>query len=54
MNSIKVYVCVWSCEMAVALNRSTRVLIDNFIDKHFQGKDKAIIKQEAFEIADLS
>ena len=43
------------CEMAVALNRSTQILIDNFIDKHFQGNDKAdkaTIKQEVFEIAD--
>lgn len=38
----------------VALNRSTQILIDNFIDKHFQGKDKdkEKVKQEALEIAD--
>lgn len=36
----------------VALNRGTQILIDNFIDKHFQGKDKEKVKQEALEIAD--
>ncbi|MGX2981883.1 hypothetical protein [Helicobacter sp. 23-1045] len=38
--------------MAIALNKSTKILIDNFIDRHFQGEDKAQIKQEALEIAD--
>lgn len=38
--------------MVVALNRGTQILIDNFIDKHFQGKDKEKVKQEALEIAD--
>ncbi|MGX2981606.1 hypothetical protein [Helicobacter sp. 23-1045] len=38
--------------MAMVLNKSTQILIDNFIDKHFQGKDKAKIKKDALEIAD--
>lgn len=38
--------------MAVALNKSTRILIDNFIDKYFSGENKVAIKEEALEIAD--
>ena len=37
----------------VALNKSTQILINNFIDSHFNGENKAQIKQEALEIADL-
>ena len=37
----------------VALNKSTQILINNFIDTHFSGENKAQIKQEALEIADL-
>lgn len=38
--------------MALALNKSTQILIDNFIDTYFQDGNKAKIKESVLEIAD--
>lgn len=42
--------------MTLTLNKSTKILIDNFIDTYFQNENKAAnkekIKEEVLEIAD--
>lgn len=38
--------------MTLVLSKSTQILIDNFIEKHFSGENKAEIKKDALEIAD--